>query len=104
MIVGADDTSPHWQHSFHERSTTLYATLLGGNGKIADGWPRIDQWVYSLEKMLESNKGIILVSCAERGLPNDSEEETQSIKDAIYQVEKSSGVDACFICIQSQIR
>ncbi|KAJ5267707.1 hypothetical protein N7478_010515 [Penicillium angulare] len=47
--------------------------------------------------MFESNKGTISVSCAEWGLPNNSEDETQFIKDAIYQAEKSSGVDARFI-------
>ncbi|KAJ5101010.1 hypothetical protein N7456_007062 [Penicillium angulare] len=80
----------------HEQSTA-YAAVLGGNGQIADGWPRVDQWADSLEPTFESNKETISVSCAESGLPNNSEDETVFIKDAIYQVEKSSGVDARFI-------
>ncbi|KAJ5267290.1 hypothetical protein N7478_010098 [Penicillium angulare] len=97
MIAGAVNNSTHRQHPPHERSTAIYAAVLGGNGKIADGWPRIDQWADSLETMFENNKGTISVSCAEWGLPNNSEDEIQFIKDAIFQAEKSSGVDARFI-------
>jgi len=81
----------------HERSTGLYAAVLGGDGMTADGWPGIDQWVESFEAMFENNKAIMSASCSQWGLPNNSDDETNSIKDAILQVEQSSGVDARFI-------
>ncbi|KAJ5267809.1 hypothetical protein N7478_010617 [Penicillium angulare] len=103
ILTEAANSSHHEKHHakkphdpLHERDIA-YAAVISGNGQLADGWPRIDQWVDSLETMFQSNKGIISVSCAEWGLPNSSEDETQFIKDAIYQVEKSSGVDARFI-------
>jgi hypothetical protein len=83
--------------SLQERSTGLYAAVLGGNGMVADGWPSIDQWVRSIEAMFESNQAVISASCSQWGLPNNSDDETNSIKDAILQVEQSSGVDARFI-------
>ncbi|KAJ6126384.1 hypothetical protein N7523_001996 [Penicillium sp. IBT 18751x] len=85
------------RNTLHERSTGLYAAVLGGNGMIADGWPSIDQWVHSIEDMFESNKAVISASCSQWGLPNNSDDEINCIKDAIYQAEKSSGVDARFI-------
>ena len=85
------------RYPLRERSTGLYAAILGGNGRITDGWPRIDQWVDSFEAMFERNKKIISASCSRWGLPNNSEGETNSMKDAIDQVGKSSGIDARFI-------
>ncbi|KAJ5982375.1 hypothetical protein N7451_012475 [Penicillium sp. IBT 35674x] len=64
---------------------------------VADGWPSIDQWVGSIEAMFESNQAVISASCSQWGLPNNSDDETNSIKDAILQVEQWSGVDARFI-------
>ncbi|KAJ5100743.1 hypothetical protein N7456_006795 [Penicillium angulare] len=103
MLTKAADSSHHEKdhvkkpHDLLHEQSTAYAAVLGGNGQIADGWPRVDQWADSLEPMFESNKETISVSCAESGLPNNSEDETVFIKDAIYQVGKSSGVDARFI-------
>jgi hypothetical protein len=64
---------------------------------VADGWPGIDQWVESFEAMFENNKGVISTSCSQWGLPNNSEDETEFLHDAIQQVVNSSGVDARFI-------
>ncbi|KAJ5533385.1 hypothetical protein N7494_009937 [Penicillium frequentans] len=64
---------------------------------VADGWPGIDQWLESFGAMFENNKAIMSASCSQWGLPNNSDDETNSIKDAILQVEQSSGVDARFI-------
>ncbi|KAJ5555979.1 hypothetical protein N7513_003621 [Penicillium frequentans] len=98
LIAEASNASSHLSgNSLHERSTGLYAAVLGGNGMVADGWPGIDQWIDSFEAMFENNKAILSASCSQWGLPNNSEDETNSIKDAIHQVEQSSGVDARFI-------
>ncbi|KAJ5556714.1 hypothetical protein N7494_000629 [Penicillium frequentans] len=104
LIAEAANSSSHLSslegetgNPLHERSTGLYATVLGGNGMVADGWPGLDQWVQSLEAMFENNKAIMSASCSQWGLPNNSDDETNSIKDAILQVEQSSGVDARFI-------
>ncbi|KAJ5330505.1 hypothetical protein N7476_000288 [Penicillium atrosanguineum] len=53
--------------SLQERSTGLYATVLGGNGMFADGWPSIDQWVGSIEAMFESKRDVISASCSRWG-------------------------------------
>jgi hypothetical protein len=37
------------------------------------------------------------ISCANWGVPNDSDEEIEDIKNSIYQVENLSGIDARFI-------
>ncbi|KAJ5752785.1 hypothetical protein N7520_009702 [Penicillium odoratum] len=104
LIAEASNASPHLSslaeetgNPLHERSTGLYAAVLGGNGMVADGWPGVDQWVESFEAMFENNKAIMSASCSQWGLPNNSDDETNSIKDAILQVEQSSGVDARFI-------
>ncbi|KAJ5300070.1 hypothetical protein N7508_007313 [Penicillium antarcticum] len=47
--------------------------------------------------MFQNNKAIMSASCSQWGLPNNSEDEINIIKDAIHQVETSSGVDAHFI-------
>ncbi|KAJ5938378.1 hypothetical protein N7466_001512 [Penicillium verhagenii] len=104
LIAEASNASSHLSsraeetgNSLHERSTGLYAAVLGGNGMVADGWPGLDQWIDSFEAMFENNKAIMSASCSQWGLPNNSDDETNSIKDAILQVEQSSGVDARFI-------
>ncbi|KAJ5555948.1 hypothetical protein N7513_003590 [Penicillium frequentans] len=104
LIAEASNASSHLSsraeetgNSLLERSTGLYAAVLGGNGMIANGWPGIDQWVDSFEAMFENNKASLSASCSQWGLPNNSEDETNSIKEAIHQVEQSSGVDARFI-------
>ncbi|KAJ5394746.1 hypothetical protein N7509_006533 [Penicillium cosmopolitanum] len=85
------------ENPLRERNAGLYAAVLGGNGMISNGWPSIDQWLGSFESMFENNQGVISVSCSQWSLPNNSQDETDSIKDAIHQVAKSSGVDARFI-------
>ncbi|KAJ5543733.1 hypothetical protein N7513_007241 [Penicillium frequentans] len=104
LIAEASNASLHLSslegetgNPLHERSTGLYAAVLGGNGMVADGWPGIDQWIDSFEAMFKNNKAIMSAGCSQWGLPNNSDDETNFIKDAILQVEQSSGVDARFI-------
>ncbi|KAJ6004706.1 hypothetical protein N7540_013075 [Penicillium herquei] len=85
------------QNALHKRSPGLYAAILRGDGTTADGWPSIDQWVDSVETMFERNRQMISASCSQWGLSNNSEDETNSIKNAILKVERSSGIDARFI-------
>lgn len=78
------------RNPLHERSTGFYGAVLGANSMVADGWPGIEQWIDSFEVVFEKNKGVMFASCSQWGLPNNSEDETNSINDAIYQGGKSS--------------
>lgn len=99
-IAEATSVSRHvsrFESLLDSRSTGRYIAVLGGNGMVADGWPSIDQWFHSFEDMFESNMAVISGSCSQWSVPNNSDGETDSIKNAILQVERSSAVDARFI-------
>lgn len=34
-----------------DRGTDTYIEVFGGNGKTADGWPSMDQWIPTFEEM-----------------------------------------------------
>ncbi|KAI4955121.1 hypothetical protein J4E91_000977 [Alternaria rosae] len=77
-------------------STTLasraaYITF-GGDGSIAAGWPKQSEWK-SFEDAWASNQEIIKGSCEHNGWgDNNSDAETQAIKDSIESESEASGV------------
>ncbi|KAF2719895.1 hypothetical protein K431DRAFT_227712 [Polychaeton citri CBS 116435] len=70
--------------------------VYSGDGTVAQGWPSEDQWV-DFEYMFEINAPDMRESCAAWGVPNNSDEETATIKDAIQSLSAQSGVDARLI-------
>lgn len=93
LLTSKDESS----HSLNQRSSNLYAAVFGGNGLVSDGWPALDQWIQNFEDMFEDNKATMSESCAQWSVPNNSDDENTSIKNAINQVAESSGIDARFI-------
>nr|POE48892.1 hypothetical protein CFP56_38989 [Quercus suber] len=71
-------------------------TPYSGDGSAGAGWPSISQWV-SFSDMFNNNRGNFAASCSQYGVPNNSDDEIQSIFNAIEQVAQSSGVDHRFI-------
>ncbi|KAL4955801.1 hypothetical protein BDW69DRAFT_159902 [Aspergillus filifer] len=71
--------------------------VLGGNGKVAEGWPDHANWWPSFEEMLEANKDTMRQSCDQWGVPNTTDDEINDISDSIQEVASESGVDPRFI-------
>ncbi|KAL4928112.1 LysM peptidoglycan-binding domain-containing protein [Aspergillus undulatus] len=82
-------------HSVHHFKRTY--NVLGGTGKVAEGWPDHSNWWPSFDEMLEANKDTMRQSCDQWGVPNTTDDEINDISDAIQEVSQSSGVDARFI-------
>ncbi|KIW08508.1 uncharacterized protein PV09_01402 [Verruconis gallopava] len=76
-----------------KRSSDTY-TFYTGNGET---WPGISNWVSNFDDMFAANKEIIMNSCSQFGVPNNSEQETADISSAISQVAGETGIDARFI-------
>ncbi|EMC95420.1 hypothetical protein BAUCODRAFT_123866 [Baudoinia panamericana UAMH 10762] len=70
--------------------------MYTGNGSVAAGWPAESQWV-SFDYMFTANTPNMLASCAQWGVPNNSDDETADIKTAIQSIASSTGVDPRFI-------
>ncbi|KAL4962737.1 uncharacterized protein BDV14DRAFT_177861 [Aspergillus stella-maris] len=71
--------------------------VLGGNGKVAEGWPDHANWWPSFDEMLEANKDTMRQSCDQWGVPNTTDDEINDISDSIQEVASESGVDPRFI-------
>ncbi|SMY30085.1 unnamed protein product [Zymoseptoria tritici ST99CH_1A5] len=67
-----------------------------GDGSAAQGWPNIDGWI-DFEKMFEINHEAMQSSCANWGVPNNSEEEMTDLKAAIVTIGQRSSIDPRFI-------
>ncbi|KAJ0419508.1 hypothetical protein BJY00DRAFT_285796 [Aspergillus carlsbadensis] len=78
------------------KRTTVY-NVLGGNGKLAHGWPSLDAWWPSFDEMFEANRDTMANSCTQWNVPNNSDDEIDNISTAIKEVSSSSGVDARYI-------
>ncbi|KAL2832743.1 hypothetical protein BJY01DRAFT_99618 [Aspergillus pseudoustus] len=78
------------------KRTTLY-NILGGDGKVAVGWPTLDNWWPTFDEMFEANRDTMANSCTQWNVPNNSDDEISDISTAIQEVASSSGVDARFI-------
>ncbi|KAK4506803.1 hypothetical protein PRZ48_000536 [Zasmidium cellare] len=76
-------------------STVEYKSYLG-DGSEAAGWPSEKRWV-SFDSMFTANQPHMKESCAQWGVPNDTDDEISEMKSAIKQVASTSGVDARFI-------
>ncbi|KAL4937719.1 hypothetical protein BDV06DRAFT_202312 [Aspergillus oleicola] len=71
--------------------------VLGGNGKVAAGWPDHANWWPSFDEMLDANKDTMRQSCDQWGVPNTTDDEINDISDSIQEVAQESGVDPRFI-------
>ncbi|KAJ4370832.1 hypothetical protein N0V86_008525 [Didymella sp. IMI 355093] len=71
--------------------------MFGGDGSTATGWPSQKQWL-SWDDAWQANLDTIQNSCQAEGWgPNNSDAETQDIKDSIIGESKSSGIPKEFI-------
>lgn len=71
-------------------------TQFVGTGSEADAWPSQSSWK-DFDTLFGMNTQIMLDSCAQWNIPNDTLAEIASIKSAISSVSQSSDVDARFI-------
>ncbi|KAL4733614.1 hypothetical protein BDV11DRAFT_199739 [Aspergillus similis] len=71
--------------------------VLGGDGKVAAGWPDYDNWWPDFDEMFEANRDTMRQSCTQWNVPNNSDDEIDNISSAIKEVSDSSGVDPRFI-------
>ncbi|TKA32818.1 hypothetical protein B0A50_01043 [Salinomyces thailandicus] len=71
-------------------------TQFNGDGTEAAGWPAISDWV-SFDYMFDANRANMQASCAQWGVPNDSDDEIADMMDAILDIALATGVDARFI-------
>jgi hypothetical protein len=78
------------------KRTTVY-NVLGGAGKLAQGWPSLDAWWPSFDEMFEANRDTMANSCTQWNVPNNSDDEIDNISAAIKEVSETSGVDARYI-------
>ncbi|KAF2169792.1 hypothetical protein M409DRAFT_64802 [Zasmidium cellare ATCC 36951] len=76
-------------------STDVYKSYTG-DGSEAAGWPSEKRWL-DFDKMFTANQPQMKGSCAQWGVPDDTDDEISEMKAAIQQVASSSGVDARFI-------
>jgi len=82
---------------FQERDASSSYTVFGGTGDLSDGWPAQNAWVSDFTTMFNNNKGVMSSSCAQFGVPNNSDGEINEISTAIQSVGASTGIDPRFI-------
>ncbi|KAN0075084.1 hypothetical protein V8E54_007695 [Elaphomyces granulatus] len=70
--------------------------LYRGDGSINDGWPSIDQWM-PFDDLFNRNQLIMMQSCSQWNVPNDSQSEISEIYSAIQNISSQTGVDNRFI-------
>ncbi|KAI9374438.1 hypothetical protein BJX61DRAFT_301949 [Aspergillus egyptiacus] len=104
LITGAPIPSSPWStiHTKTEETASHSLTkraynVLGGQGKIAEGWPSLDQWWPDFDDMFEANRDTMRQSCSQWNVPNNSDEEIDHISSAIQSVSDTTGVDPRFI-------
>ncbi|KAF2996688.1 hypothetical protein E8E13_004729 [Curvularia kusanoi] len=86
-------------HTDPDRAINARGTyvMFGGDGSMADGWPARKSWM-SWDKAWKANLETIQSSCQVGGWgDNNSDAETQAIKDSIIAESKSSGIPKEFI-------
>ncbi|KAK3657592.1 hypothetical protein LTR56_002367 [Elasticomyces elasticus] len=84
--------------------TTTLSTDIGaaeatytGDGSTGAGWPAQSDWVSTFDELFETNKPMMKGSCTKYDQPNDSDDEIDHLKSAIWSISQSSGVDPRFI-------
>ncbi|KAL2867431.1 LysM peptidoglycan-binding domain-containing protein [Aspergillus lucknowensis] len=105
LVVGAPVLSSplsvrhsHSHHLVHSHSLAKRTyNVLGGAGKVAEGWPSLDHWWPDFDEMFEANRDTMKQSCTQWNVPNNSDQEIDDISSAIKSVSSSSGVDPRFI-------
>jgi len=70
--------------------------VFSGDGTTAQGWPDQVQWG-SFESLWATNLPTISISCAQYGVPENSDAETAAIKNGLIAASKKSGVDASYL-------
>lgn len=82
---------------FQAREAGSSYTVYGGTGEVSDGWPSQSAWISDFATMFNNNKGVMSASCAQFGVPNNSDDEINEISTAIQSVGASTGIDPRFI-------
>ncbi|KAF2661919.1 hypothetical protein K491DRAFT_753480 [Lophiostoma macrostomum CBS 122681] len=70
--------------------------VYGGDGSTGEGWPAQSSWL-SFEDLWTANKPIIQVSCSQFSTANPTDDEVQSIHDALVSVSSSAGIPSAFL-------
>ncbi|KAF2843011.1 carbohydrate-binding module family 50 protein [Patellaria atrata CBS 101060] len=83
-------------HNVQKRTSGSYLTTFGGDGSSLAGWPGSSSWI-PFDSAFEQSRGMMRQSCSQFGVPNNSDGETNDIKDAINIVSSETGVDKRFI-------
>lgn len=78
-----------------KRSADIYQTYAG-DGE-SPPWPSMDAWVSSFGTMFANNMPNINASCAQWGVPNNSQQEIADLRNGIQQIANETGVDPRFI-------
>ncbi|KAL3465735.1 hypothetical protein BJX64DRAFT_252330 [Aspergillus heterothallicus] len=95
-VAQPEEAAPFKPSLSLNKRTTIY-NVLGGDGKIAVGWPGLDAWWPTFDEMFEANRDTMKQSCTQWNVPNNSDDEISDISTAIQEVAASSGVDARYI-------
>ncbi|KAG9192605.1 hypothetical protein G6011_11339 [Alternaria panax] len=99
-LIALGDAFPH--HTHVARPTTTLApraayVTFGGDGSMLAGWPKQKEWM-SFDDAWSANQNFIKGSCKHNGWSdNNSDAETQAIKDSIQTESHNSGVPKEFI-------
>lgn len=82
-------------HLHHNKQRSYH--IFGGDGKVSEGWPSLKEWL-PFEHLFSDSLSTLKESCANLGAsPNNSDEEINSIKEAINEVAEESKLEASFI-------
>ncbi|TKA33760.1 hypothetical protein B0A50_00596 [Salinomyces thailandicus] len=71
-------------------------TFYSGDGSSSAGWPSENQWV-GFDDMWTANMAVIRISCAQFGMSDNSDSESNDLKSAIQSIASASNVDARLI-------
>ncbi|TKA74822.1 hypothetical protein B0A55_05932 [Friedmanniomyces simplex] len=67
--------------------------MYTGDGSVAEGWPAQSQWT-DFDTMFTANTPNMQASCAQWGVPDDTNAELSDMKLAINDIASTTGVDA----------
>ncbi|KAK5687731.1 hypothetical protein LTS10_001871 [Elasticomyces elasticus] len=93
-ISTVTDSSPSTTLSTNVKVAEVIYT---GDGSTGAGWPAMSDWVSTFDELFEINKPTMRSSCTRYGQPNNSDDEIDHLKSAIWSISQSSGIGPRFI-------
>ncbi|KAK3626769.1 hypothetical protein LTR56_019587 [Elasticomyces elasticus] len=73
------------------------ATAYTGDGSTGAGWPAMNDWISTFDDLFEINKPMMKGSCTKYDQPNNSDDEINDLKSAVWSVSQSSSIDPRYI-------